>query len=157
MTDAELAALIAQCEGDADNIGHSDPRIYPIGTLLACAAALRDYKTLRWQDVDVRAMAAQYAALSEQVKTARAQLDALRAATSWRPIESAPRDGTVVDLWVKRWNHETDTFDGKRVTGCRACGGADLWLREYQQGMPANSRPTHWMPLPAPPAPEPPA
>jgi len=63
----------------------------------------------------------------------------------WKPIDSAPKDGTKVDLWIL---HE---FSGSsfRVPDC-------YWInnRWVQTGIPLNrgERPTHWsLPLPPPP------
>ena len=60
----------------------------------------------------------------------------------WQSIETAPKDGTVVDLWVSE--------DG-RYTDCQFDGG--LWLHT-QDGLTYSlgSDPTHWMPLPPPPS-----
>lgn len=75
----------------------------------------------------------------------------------WRPIETAPRDGTEVDVWngnripnakwtrpdggsdeFKAWCH----FD---VDQCPYGNGVDrCWDMIYPE-------PTHWMPLPPPP------
>jgi hypothetical protein len=38
--------------------------------------------------------------LVEQLAGVRAERDRLKACSEWKPIETAPRDGTVVDLWV---------------------------------------------------------
>jgi hypothetical protein len=57
----------------------------------------------------------------------------------WRPIATAPRDGTPVDLWHKI---------GARLT--------DLWWAEEDKcwsDTRSDEEFTHWMPLPAPPSP----
>lgn len=60
--------------------------------------------------------------------------------TDWRPIETAPRDGTVLLVWresERGYDHArmgTDWFEG------------GVWQRSRRL-MP----PTHWMPLPSPP------
>lgn len=62
----------------------------------------------------------------------------------WRPIETAPKDGTAVDLWGS----------GRRATDV-AWGLIRDWMgkeREgWQHGMPDDFEPTHWQPLPNPP------
>lgn len=83
------------------------------------------------------------------------ELAALREERVWRPIESAPKDGTRVDLWV----------NGRREPGARfgkpdhECGEAGPycdsdwhsqklgWIDDVF-GDPIEN-PTHWMPLPA--------
>lgn len=83
----------------------------------------------------------------------------------WQPIESAPKDGTYVDLWCIAQS----TFDGKeyqyRVTDARfdvpeECyfPGDQIaqWISEdfVCDGLgeaPIRAFATHWMPLPEPP------
>lgn len=69
----------------------------------------------------------------------------------WQPIETAPKDGTVIDLWINgaRWTdcwwqvgNRLHPLDGW-YSDALDCGDAD-WFCDDQQ-------PTHWMPLPAPP------
>lgn len=79
----------------------------------------------------------------------------------WRPIESAPRDGTEVDLWIV-----TDDLKGFRQPECVWRDGAwyDAILEDDRIDAPWDDgtdfhgrRPmrtaTHWMPLPEPPEP----
>ena len=67
----------------------------------------------------------------------------------WQPIESAPKDGTWVILYdaeqyhpvhVRNWR--TAETNGRLISG---------WWDEYSQYRP-SFRPTHWKPLPHPPA-----
>ena len=68
----------------------------------------------------------------------------------WRTIESAPTDWTQVDLWVV-WQGL-----GQRITDCRsslANGKTDWHTTSDEYGWTkVHGTPTHWMPLPAPPA-----
>ncbi len=79
----------------------------------------------------------------------------MSAVTGWQPIETAPRDGTCVDLWghEEGWR-ENRPADPKmrRLTNCR-------WVRQgptpgdgwYGFALPNGTRVntyTHWMPLP---------
>lgn len=66
----------------------------------------------------------------------------------WRPIETAPKDRTVVDLWAmgRRWpDMEWEVTCPSHPDGVWKRAGTDWydamgWLD-----------PTHWMPLPPPP------
>lgn len=66
----------------------------------------------------------------------------------WQPIETAPKDGTEIDLW---------TADGSwgRIPDCKWRGkGEDAcWYTRGDRGWdPVGGFVlTHWMPLPAPP------
>ncbi len=77
-------------------------------------------------------------------------------AAAWHPIETAPKDGTVVLLYqpAGRWKSSARSRQQVVSTG--------YW---HQPGNPASPgfwcaavmvayRPTHWMPLPLPPAPD---
>lgn len=78
-------------------------------------------------------------------RTIRAALQGVEASASnaWRPIESAPRDGT--DIIVYRPN-----FSGDYIPQV----GVDYWgVKSPQCWRKSNShtQPTHWQPLPLPP------
>ncbi len=76
----------------------------------------------------------------------------------WQPIETAPKDGTEVVGWfpyhstatlggsvfVMRWND--DRYHKRPVPYWEASGW--VWGRRDQR----EKQPTHWMPLPDPPA-----
>jgi hypothetical protein len=73
---------------------------------------------------------------------------------TWQPIETAPMDGTNILLTpgddyriVVGWGHgPSRTFrsmEGELDGGCECCG---TWVSAKA------IRPTHWMPLPDPPA-----
>lgn len=76
-------------------------------------------------------------------------------AGTWNPIETAPKDGTIVMLGapgiveVGYWQdfHKAETECGVPVE-CDVdegwYGSLDIW--------PSGKQPTHWMPLPLPPA-----
>jgi hypothetical protein len=57
--------------------------------------------------------------------------------SAWQPIATAPRDGTVVDLWHK---------DGFRLTDNWWDSEDGVWVSMFD-----DSDLTHWMPIPEPP------
>lgn len=73
-------------------------------------------------------------------------------APQWQPIETAPRDGTSVDLWgVNLLSHDKRSH---RIAGV-SFGSVRDWMgqerEDWQHGRGEDFQPTHWMPLPAPP------
>lgn len=63
---------------------------------------------------------------------------------SWQPIETAPRDGTEVDLWSPGCGRTVDSEwkEGRwRYWGPNEFGNNDWCWLKYP--------PTHWMPIPA--------
>lgn len=75
------------------------------------------------------------------------------AGPQWQPIESAPKDGTVIDLWCRAPGLSAGPA---RVPDCWYSDGR-WWRYDNEHGDDqCRSRvhnATHWMPLPAPPAP----
>src|SRR5574343_444311 len=69
--------------------------------------------------------------------------------SEWQDIATAPKDGTPVDLWVH----------GGRLADAEWSDRKQAWVvwgqDEFESGadVKINGRPTHWMPLPSPPAP----
>lgn len=68
--------------------------------------------------------------------------------SDWKPIETAPKDGTIVDLWTRI---------GERWTDCHWNVDKGDWLRWGLDSWGGNGWQrivdplTHWMPLPPPP------
>ena len=61
----------------------------------------------------------------------------------WQPIETAPKDGTSVIIFV----------DGLQIVAFWGCTGWELNAPLFELFYPEiYGEPTHWMPLPAPPA-----
>ena len=65
--------------------------------------------------------------------------------TGWQPVETAPKDGTVVLVWTRTGPHLA-AYLRLRPEGWMEKDGSYL-LTEDTTGLP-----THWMPLPVPPA-----
>ena len=58
--------------------------------------------------------------------------------SEWQPIETAPRDGTMMLVWAKEWSCPVlMTREGR--------DGIEYWLIGDTDG---DGFPTHWMPLP---------
>ena len=106
------------------------------------------------EDITAAAIRALMVAEHEMVESVAQALLSERNATRWQPIETAPKDGTVVDLWARR--EQTDKYE--RLADCHWCGMTDWLGNEYDgwDGLSPGLRrtydnPTHWMPLPEPP------
>lgn len=73
--------------------------------------------------------------------------------TDWRPIETAPRDDTRILLYATLRGASLGGHDQKKDYGKWVVIGA--WSTCYEtwvDGSQCTPEPTHWMPLPAPPA-----
>lgn len=100
----------------------------------------------------VQANPATVSALLDEIDALRAELQAWQ----WQPIETAPKDGTRVLLWIEwsdvpvvgefshdRWWADTEHHE----VSCGAyCYGGSV-------SSDKNMKPTHWHPLPLPPDP----
>ena len=98
-----------------------------------------------------RALLAAWCAPIKGVTDEDAFLAALRTAgfvieQDWQPIETAPRDGTIIDLWFSgdAWNC--------RMPGFVWRPGMNFWHNETtHQSYNESPLITHWRPLPTPP------
>lgn len=75
---------------------------------------------------------------------------ALAARSGWRPIETAPKDGTAILLYCD--DHVSAEF-GSVIGFWSEDDGGD-WYASEAHSSPlfwASDRPTHWQPLPEPP------
>lgn len=79
-----------------------------------------------------------------ELKQALTALTELRKEMEWQPIETAPKDGTNVDLY--------GTYKGYkyRITDCRFIPLEGYWFAVNSM-MGNGFVPTHWHPLPQPP------
>lgn len=76
--------------------------------------------------------------------------------SGWQPIETAPKDGTIIDLWVvcsPAWRPPNGEWD--RYADCSFREGRwrefNIQLGEWISIEDENWTVTHWMPLPEPP------
>ncbi len=89
-----------------------------------------------------------------QAHTDRAALlTYIRQLPKWMPIESAPKNGTRIDIWMV--NERLGT--SRRVTNCswgRYDEDSEAPYGDYHwRGLDGDDRATHWMPLPKEPQP----
>ncbi|KAB2680367.1 hypothetical protein [Brucella pseudintermedia] len=67
----------------------------------------------------------------------------------WRPIESAPKDGTVIDLWSDEYGRLTDCYWGAPMA---YEGGETGWVHAHSnEWAESPDEFVHWRPLPLPP------
>lgn len=78
----------------------------------------------------------------------------------WQPIKTAPKDGTIIDLWHKEFHRQTDCMWGLPHHTCgeagRYCdsewhGAKRGWVDTTFNDFVVDGTLTHWMPLPEPP------
>ena len=77
----------------------------------------------------------------------------------WQPIETAPRDGTVIDVWMQSYFWDAD---GQRQLAVEMRIPNAIWFDQMWTNVDGNPHEdldgftyvefTHWMPLPPPPA-----
>jgi hypothetical protein len=83
-----------------------------------------------------------------------------RPVDQWQPIETAPKDGTFVDLWgVKSTDARLRPADmrARRFPDCRWRRPVEGYAGDFdcdwfEAGEVNPVRPTHWMPPPKPPS-----
>lgn len=76
------------------------------------------------------------------------EIDRLRALQEWRPIETAPRDGTPILAYYKIRNADGD--EAWVVPAIAVYWLPVQWVN-FETGGKLKVQPTHWMPLPNPP------
>jgi len=74
--------------------------------------------------------------------------------TEWQPIETAPRDGTVFDVWLG--DADASDVDFYCTPGTRRSPGWHWFNDKFRPKVnslqiPTFVTPTHWTPLPEPP------
>jgi nucleoside 2-deoxyribosyltransferase len=136
----ELAELRAEVERLTKE---RDAQKHKYDTLLFHARKERD----KWKDGFHRMDRHANAALA---RAALRELAALREQVAWRPIETAPLDGTKIDLWSP---------SGVRITDAWWCAKRVAWVHKWLDDFDGIGTvriegvipPTHWQPLPEPP------
>lgn len=65
--------------------------------------------------------------------------------SEWQPIETAPKDGTPVDLWCGEYQERLVNYSREDR------GGGNVFYVPNESGRCVVRSATHWMPLPPPP------
>ncbi len=85
----------------------------------------------------------------------------------WQPIETAPKDGTVIDLYRPKpqspWRHQcrvSGWWDVENQTwvwpsDMDQCAYSDFYCGEEDKDVFESNDFTHWMPVPSPPEAQP--
>jgi hypothetical protein len=69
----------------------------------------------------------------------------------WRPIETAPRDGSVINVWLADADQDDAAFycvHGTRFSSGWAFANGKFRPIGGLPGIPVQVQPTHWMPVP---------
>jgi hypothetical protein len=84
--------------------------------------------------------------------------------SEWLPIESAPKDGTTIDLWHEEFGREADCYWGLPIHSCGEAGSLcddefhelnPQWINTFNSPAFPENEYTHWMPPPPAPTGEP--
>jgi hypothetical protein len=115
-----------------------------------CAAGHEDADVARLIDEDMPTLIAEIERLRAEIGRGAAPPP-----QTWQPIETAPKDGTLIDVWLGDGSAEDVEF---YCASRRSRRSTNWHWREGKfrpfvgLGMPiVTVRPTHWMALPAPP------
>jgi hypothetical protein len=68
----------------------------------------------------------------------------------WQPIETAPKDGTIIDVWAKYGDGGERYPNAEFIRGEWRVWGIDGF--ESPGYVKIDGTATHWMPVPGPPA-----
>lgn len=96
---------------------------------------------------------------AQAFKTVDPHPETAKPVMTWRPIESAPKDGTVVDLWSPKlrrmasfhWQKYSGWANKPPFESWSGPGGFGPFALQYPPESCPDAQPTHWMPLPDPP------
>lgn len=135
-----LRATLAAREGECERLRAALARIEKLAVqaIVSSCTCLIKTPDITFHDPGCRYVLLQY--IIEQCEEARAALTTPPAPSPWRPIETAPRDGTRVLLLIPPYGAGSGHWDEK-------------WIGHFVLNREAP--PTYWMPLPTPPQTEP--
>jgi len=137
--------------------------IEPDPVVLEVCAALESIGKPASQEAKYAENIAYYVNEVERLQAELAQARAQVENEKWRPIETAPQDGTVIDIWID--DRIADVYWGKphHECGeagqyCDSCPSYDAWCDcfGYVTGPEGSieGEPTHWKPRPSHPSTE---
>jgi hypothetical protein len=66
----------------------------------------------------------------------------------WQPIETAPKDGTTIDLWDGHYKHRVVNAQWKHHYWMNGVPIREKSWGSNDRDGPFCDKPTHWMPLP---------
>jgi len=75
-------------------------------------------------------------------------------ASNWQPIETAPKDGTIILIYEPPYLDFPDAVGVMYTVVWGASFGYHTWAEANGETYMTFDRSTHWMPLPAPPVTE---
>lgn len=90
--------------------------------------------------------------LRSQLSEARAEVERLRAAQAWRPIETAPKDGTEIILFAIEEGFEDEGPSVWIGSWSTTAWYGPAWTAYEHRSETEYLTPTHWLPLPSPPS-----
>lgn len=106
------------------------------------AAELLEPGRAVWLGGDQSPLARAVASLCSELSAANATIATMREESAWRPIETAPKDGSTILVFrprARRYPVVGTDYWSDRLGNC--------WARS-----PDDEQPTHWRPFPSPPA-----
>ncbi len=71
--------------------------------------------------------------------------------SEWQPIDTAPKDGTEVLLFIPNWNNDVkigNWCDTVELDYGKVRRDRKYWYAGHSYGMAPDPKPTHWMPIP---------
>lgn len=73
-------------------------------------------------------------------------------AAGWQPIDTAPKDGTRVDVWVRPWDAFASGNPNRITNAWFEDGKWKRILSGWTMDIKDCGAPTHWRPVPIPPS-----
>jgi len=147
----EAAKAAAQADYEARTLSAIEAAPSPRAQALEEAALLNEAKELAFTSI-ARMRAAHVSCLDltmqaenlvGNIQAAERALSSQPVADGWLPIETAPKDGTVIDIWCKHVLH------GEIRAPDAQFNGRGWLIGDLAEMLNPDLIPTHWRPLPA--------